>query len=652
MRFTIGSAVLLMAITAHAQETGTPFYQAIHGNDLGAVRALVQKSGVDAKDSRGTTPLMYAAAVGSLDAMKLLIEAGADVNAKNAFDATALMWAAGDIDKVRLLLSKGADVKAKSKIGRTPLLLAAFHDGASEIVRLMIDHGADVMARDKDGTSGLEAAASVNDSESVRLLLSKGADANAKDAANLTPLLQAAWNGDRNAEVVKLLLEHGADVNAVSAEVLDTAKNGPLALGFLTPLLAAVPQGSYETVELLVNAGANVNARDARGMTPLALAITSDRPEPRIVRLLLAKGADPDIKCKTGETALDWANKYHNPEVLSALDTPRAKPVAAMRPFQSAHYSPADLKGAVEKSVALLQRTSANFLNAGGCPACHAQNLTGVAVQTAHAHGVKVDLALESEQARMVASLRGGLEQTLYQLVDPPPGVEGMEYSLLQMSASGVPSGPAVDAIVFHVAALQRKEGDWPNYSTVRPPIEDGGFAHTAMGIRSLQLYFMPGRKAEFDDRIARAAQWLERANPRTTDDRVMQVLGIHWAHRQLPDPRMKELVALQRSDGSWGQTADLTGDAYATGEVLYTLHELGMPATAAAWRHGEEYLLRTQAGDGSWHVKTRAAGFQPYFQSGFPYEHDQWISSAGTAWAVMGLACALPAEARTISMR
>src|SRR5260370_14089196 len=151
MRFTIGSAVFLMAITAHAEESGTPFYQAIRRNDLGAVRALVQKSGVDAKDSRGTTPLMYAAAVGSLDAMKLLIEAGADVNAKNAFDATPLMWAAGDIDKVRLLLSKGADVKAKSKFGRTPLLLAAFRDGPSENVRLMFDPASDVLARAKNG---------------------------------------------------------------------------------------------------------------------------------------------------------------------------------------------------------------------------------------------------------------------------------------------------------------------------------------------------------------------------------------------------------------------------------------------------------------------------------------------------------------------
>ena len=652
MRFTIGSAVLLMVLTAHAQETGTPFYPAIRGNDLGAVRALVQKSGVNAKDSRGTTPLMYAAAVGSVDALKLLIEAGADVNAKNAFDATALMWAAGDIGKVRLLLSKGADVKARSKLGRTPLLLAAFHDGASEIVRLMIDKGADVMARDKDGASVLEAAAWVNDAESVRLLLSKGADPNTKDAARLTPLLQAASNGDRNAEVVRLLLQHGADVNAVSAEVLDTAKNGPLALGFLTPLLSAVAQESYETVELLVNAGANVNAKDVRGMTPLALAFTSDRPDPRIVRLLLAKGADPNIKCRSGETAQEWANKYQNREMLETLGAAHKKLAAVTSPILPANYSPADLKSAVEKSVALLQRTSANFLEAGGCPACHAQNLTGLAVQAAHAHGAKVDLALESEQVRMVASLRGSLEQTLYQLVDPPPGVEGMEYSLLQMSASGVSSGPAVDAIVFHVAAMQRKEGDWPNYGTVRPPIEDGSFAHTAMGIRSLQIYFMPGRKAEFDDRIARAAAWLEKANPRTTDDRVMQLLGIHWAKRQPPQDRVKELIALQRPDGGWGQTPNLPSDAYATGQVLYTLNELGIPVIDALWQRGAEYLLRTQFADGSWHVKTRAAGFQPYFQSGFPYEHDQWISSAGSAWAVMALSAAIPAQTRTVSRR
>jgi hypothetical protein len=56
---------------------------------------------------------------------------------------------------------------------------------------------------------------------------------------------------------------------------------------------------------------------------------------------------------------------------------------------------------------------------------------------------------------------------------------------------------------------MQRKEGDWPNYGSARPPLEDGGFSHTAKGIRALSLYAIPGRKSEFDDRTARAAAWL-----------------------------------------------------------------------------------------------------------------------------------------------
>ena len=61
-----------------------------------------------------------------------------------------------------------------------------------------------------------------------------------------------------------------------------------------------------------------------------------------------------------------------------------------------------------------------------------------------------------------------------------------------------------------------------------------------------------------------------------------------------------------------------------------------------------ELYLLRTQAPDGSWHVKSRSIWVQPYFDSGFPYEHDQWISAAGTSWAAMALA--VSAEPQRIS--
>jgi len=133
------SGLFLSALPACAQATGTPVYQAIRNNDIFALRNLIRTSGVDTRDRRGTTPLMYAAAAGSLDAMKLLLEAGADVNAKNAFDATALMWAAGDIGKVRLLLAKGADVNAPG-LGQTPLRLAVLR-GHTDVADLLRQHG-------------------------------------------------------------------------------------------------------------------------------------------------------------------------------------------------------------------------------------------------------------------------------------------------------------------------------------------------------------------------------------------------------------------------------------------------------------------------------------------------------------------------------
>jgi hypothetical protein len=160
------------------------------------------------------------------------------------------------------------------------------------------------------------------------------------------------------------------------------------------------------------------------------------------------------------------------------------------------------------------------------------------------------------------------------------------------------------------------------------------------MSIRTLSLYGTPALKIHNAQRIERAAAWLSRQAPLTTEDRVMQLLGLKWAdaNSTLRDTRTRELLALQRADGGWSQTPYLASDAYATGQVLFTLRELGTAASDSALQRGAAFLLRTQREDGSWYVKSRAMKIQPYFETGFPYSHDQWISQTGTAWAVMAL--------------
>ena len=122
--------------------------------------------------------------------------------------------------------------------------------------------------------------------------------------------------------------------------------------------------------------------------------------------------------------------------------------------------------------------------------------------------------------------------------------------------------------------------------------------------------------------------------------DRAFQAIALAWAGRvESARKAALALVDLQRGDGGWSQFAGVDADAYATGQAVYALSVARMPQNNAAYRKGIAYLLKTQAQDGSWHVKSRSIWLQPYLDSGFPYGRDQFISTAGTAWASMALA-------------
>ncbi|MEI9811484.1 MAG: hypothetical protein WDO18_01860 [Acidobacteriota bacterium] len=98
-------------------------------------------------------------------------------------------------------------------------------------------------------------------------------------------------------------------------------------------------------------------------------------------------------------------------------------------------------------------------------------------------------------------------------------------------------------------------------------------------------------------------------------------------------------VLAQQRTDGGWAQLSTRTSDAYATGEALIALHRAGvLTPQDSAYQRGVRYLLSSQQADGSWHVETRAYPFQPLIDTTYPHGRDQWISAAGTSYALMAL--------------
>lgn len=141
--------------------------------------------------------------------VRKLLEEGANVNERNEYGDTPLIWAAGDGNPeiVGLLVEKGADVNACNKFGDTPLFEAVW-DGNTETVELLLLEKADVNARDMHDTTPLHAAARMDKTEIAGLLLKRGADVNARDKNGLTPLGEALQYR-LYCDTAELLKQHG-----------------------------------------------------------------------------------------------------------------------------------------------------------------------------------------------------------------------------------------------------------------------------------------------------------------------------------------------------------------------------------------------------------------------------------------------------------
>lgn len=340
--------------------------------DTAKAQSLIDSGAdVNARDGNGWMPLHYAASHGQREVARLLIAAGADPNAEaqdkhypeDVVGGTALHLAVRGTDQkmIELLLKGGADVNARDKQGETPLAWAVDHNRL-EAVKLLIAKGADVNARVQGGgsylTTLLGIAVGRAHFEIMETLMAAGANVNARDGPGRTPLHlaltseyrqvveaamseypdvtapQTEWDRYRAqagevrrtlaVQIVRILCSHGADVNARDKEGI-------------TPLHWAAYHGARDVIELLMAQGADVNApsrfdpnghsviwenrelryRLGNGAVPLHAAVIRGHRE--AVEVLLAHGSQLDVEDKAGRTPLHHAAGGGKAEIVEFL---------------------------------------------------------------------------------------------------------------------------------------------------------------------------------------------------------------------------------------------------------------------------------------------------------------------------------------------
>ncbi len=283
------------------------------------------------RTSGRTTALMLAAKNNQLAVVNCLLLRGANVNFRRHQGPTALKVAmdAGHVMVVQALLQGGAFAKADYDTQISSLV----GKGAEAVMKVMIDNGADLEGKDGQGYTALHHAAWIDDQQLITLLLDEGANIEAKGARDETALHMTRSSAQLKA--LCCLIDHGADINAT-------------ALNEITALHMAAFCGSYILIELLHAKGALIDKQTFHGSTALQLAVNGDDEELKTflgphgraavrmtptederfltVQLLLAQGADPNLRDNSGSTAMHYAASRPGTMVIEALLKHGAEP--------------------------------------------------------------------------------------------------------------------------------------------------------------------------------------------------------------------------------------------------------------------------------------------------------------------------------------
>jgi ankyrin repeat protein len=297
-----GLAALLVPAPAVAAESA-PLVDAAARGDLAAVRSLIgKKTDVNTARVDGLTPLHAAVNADRLDIADALLRAGANAAAGDRYGVTPIYLAAvnGNAEMIRRLLDAGVDPNAVDGGGETALMTAA-RTGTPAALRVLLERGALVDAREPEfGQTALMIAVRENHDAAVQVLLEAGASPNAQTRKGPTPAFVPPCKGTGCGSEGVGINRGGLPDRGRRAEVK----------GGMTPLLYAARDGYASVAKRLIDSGADLELGDGNAIRPLLMSLLNNNLE--VARLLLAKGANVNADDFWGRTPLWAAVEYRN----------------------------------------------------------------------------------------------------------------------------------------------------------------------------------------------------------------------------------------------------------------------------------------------------------------------------------------------------
>jgi hypothetical protein len=328
----------------------------------------------------------------------------------------------------------------------------------------------------------------------------------------------------------------------------------------------------------------------------------------------------------------------------------------AVEPAAIAPATKQQVHQTVDRAIGYLQTESAAWLNTRKCAACHHVPMPLWALGEAERQGYAIDKKFVVDTTE---SLLGSKEKLLASRIfpnptdppDPRPQGRGLNMGLpfLAVAAQSFPSlnegqRQSLKLIAEEIVKKQQPDGSWEFFATLRrPPINETQTTDAAWIIMALDGETGPDASESQRAALAKAIAWLDAAKPSNIhQEKILKVLmGTRSAKpRETMQTTIDELLALQRADGGWSQTVpELKSDAYATGQSLYVLSLAGYTAERPEIKRGVDFLVATQAPDGSWPMISRST------PNGSPGSAKLLtpITCAASSWATLGLARQTP---------